>query len=125
MSTSKDLLKKLKKFYERMESEKLSSKDIDQMVDLSKDLYERCVILRYKTIEQKVFDKADKKVEEPEMIADNTVEAVTAEPTDEVVAEPAPEPISYSIEDEGLAEDLELDEDLLEVESDDEEEEED
>lgn len=145
MSTSKDLLKKLKKYYERMEQEKLSSKDIDQMVELSKDLYERCVILRYKTIEQKVFEKAGKVAEAPappketvereidfgifEPIAEphaaeEVVAEPSAEPVDEVKEAPKeevavsiePQPIEYSVEDEGMAEDLELDEDLLEKE---------
>ena len=34
----------------------MSVEDIDNMVTLSRDLYERCVILRYKAFEQKVFD---------------------------------------------------------------------
>ncbi len=59
MSSSKDILKKLKKSYEKLENQKLSIDDIDNMVEWSKDLYERAVILRYKAFEQKVFKEKD------------------------------------------------------------------
>lgn len=58
-SSSKELLKKLKKMYEKLENEKLSAQDLDKMVEYSQNLYERCLILRYKAIEQKVFGEKE------------------------------------------------------------------
>jgi hypothetical protein len=66
-STSKDLLKKLKIFYEKLENQKLDLNDLERMVELSRDLYERNVILRYKAIEQGVFKS-------PEVIQDEVFE---------------------------------------------------
>lgn len=82
-SSSKELLNKLKKYYEKLEEQKLSSEDVDNMVELSKSLYERCVILRYKAIEQKVFGEKEIQIDAAhrEPISQAAVASITPEPT--------------------------------------------
>lgn len=97
-SSSKEILKKLKKLYDKLENEKLSSDDLDQMVSLSQNLHERCVILRYKAIEEKVFQA---KKEAQKEVSDK-IEAETMETAPEIdfgIFESAPAAVEEVIED--------------------------
>jgi hypothetical protein len=62
LSNSIELIGKIKDLYQKLENDKLSSEEIDRMVSLSRNLHERCVILRYKAFEQKVFGQGAKKL---------------------------------------------------------------
>lgn len=57
MSKAKEILSQLQAYYHKIENEQFSPNDLEEMVNLSRELYERSVILRYKSFEQKVFDK--------------------------------------------------------------------
>jgi flagellar biosynthesis GTPase FlhF len=74
MSNTKDLLNKLQSTHAKMDQGKWSIDELETMVELSRELHERSVILRYKAFEQKVFEQ---KIESTESI-ESKIETVEA-----------------------------------------------
>lgn len=50
-----EVLNRIREIYDRLENESLEPQEIEELVDLSNNLYERALILRYKVAEQKIF----------------------------------------------------------------------
>jgi len=50
-----ELLKRIQEIYTKLENNSLESSEIDELVDLSNNLYERALVLRYKVAEQRIF----------------------------------------------------------------------
>lgn len=81
MSKAKEILSQLQAYYHKIENEQFSPNDLEEMVRLSRELYERSVILRYKSFEQKVFDsnkvaQTIATIVEPKMENQNPVEEI-------------------------------------------------
>ncbi|MBU2018650.1 MAG: hypothetical protein KJ941_03305 [Bacteroidetes bacterium] len=87
MSNTKDLLNKLQNTYAKLDQGQWSIVELESMVELSRELHERAVILRYKAFEQKVFDQ---KVETAKNIETQIDEVEANEPIQE-------EPIDFGI----------------------------
>jgi hypothetical protein len=50
-----EVLNRIREIYNRLENESLEPQEIEELVDLSSNLHERALILRYKVAEQKIF----------------------------------------------------------------------
>lgn len=92
--TSQEIISKLSLLFDKIKQGNVSENEIDDAVKLSSDLHERCVILRYKSFEQKVFKKADE-VKNEKIMAVPEKKVVK---TQQVMSEQTP--IDFSVFDE-------------------------
>jgi hypothetical protein len=53
----KEVLNRIQAIYTKLENDSLGANEIEELVDLSNNLYERALILRYKVAEQRIFGK--------------------------------------------------------------------
>jgi hypothetical protein len=54
-----DVLNRIQEIYTKLENDRLDLKEIEELVDLSNNLYERSLILRYKVAEQRIFGREE------------------------------------------------------------------
>ena len=82
--TIQDIIKQLDEFGTKLEAGRLGAEEVIEMADLSRDLYERLVVIRHKSYEDLIREEREAEaVEEPE-----------ESPTSEEVNEPEPIPVA-------------------------------
>jgi hypothetical protein len=67
-SSKEELIKAIENQFIQMQNGKLSIEDLELLVDQTRDLYERTLILRYKAYEEKVFGIQDEIVEDSSFV---------------------------------------------------------
>jgi len=89
-------IEEIKALIGKLEKGTLSSSEVEDLVNISRELYERSVILQYKSFEEKVFGNApqpvvEEKVEEPVVVAEEPTkeEEIAEEQEEEKEEEPA------------------------------------
>jgi hypothetical protein len=106
--SKEDLLLEIGTCFSKMENGKLSLEELDSLVNHTKDLYERSIILRYKAMEEKVFGEdivinsseeqvsemyqSEEDVEETPAIDEEEVNNTSAEELEELHSEQKAEP---------------------------------
>lgn len=105
MNSLSENLEAIKAMIDKLAKGELSIDELVRLEELTRKLYERSVILKYKAFEDRVNSKPEEKlevVEEPEMAPEEIVEAPVAEiEVEEPVAEPEEEAtFDFSIFDE-------------------------
>ena len=106
-------IKTIEVLTKKLESQKLSSEELEELVIASRDLYERSVILQYKAFEEKVFGVKEEVVEtqkeeaievlEPELTIEPELEV---EPLEETKEEELPA-FDFSLFEEPVNEEIE------------------
>ena len=82
--TIQDIIEQLEEFGTKLEGGRLGDEEVIEMADLSRDLYERLVVIRHKSYENLIREEKEAEtVEEPE-----------ASPVPEEVHEPEPSPVA-------------------------------
>jgi len=82
--TIQDIIKQLEEFGTKLEAGRLGAEEVIEMADLSRDLYERLVVIRHKSYEDLIREEREAEaVKEPE-----------ASPTADAVNEPEPSPVA-------------------------------
>ncbi|MGV3631229.1 MAG: hypothetical protein ACO1O6_08485 [Bacteroidota bacterium] len=56
--SKEDIVKAIESHFTRMQTGKMSMEDLEELVEQSRELYERVLVLRYKAYEEKVFGEA-------------------------------------------------------------------
>jgi hypothetical protein len=56
MSTRLTTIKRIQEIYEKLEKESLVSEELEELVKLSSEMYEKALILRFKAAEERVFE---------------------------------------------------------------------
>jgi hypothetical protein len=80
-----ELLKRIEEIYKKLENHSLESSEIDELVDLSNNLYERALVLRYKVAEQRIF--GENKRQTINSIADSTDDLAEVNISESVISE--------------------------------------
>ncbi|SFT65296.1 hypothetical protein SAMN05216474_1567 [Lishizhenia tianjinensis] len=81
MDTQQEILHRLNALTAQLQEGKLNQLEMEELVQLSREFHERCLILRYKAIEQKVYEAKGEVVEtpvEPETIVEEVADAAPA-----------------------------------------------
>lgn len=90
-------LQAIKAAYAKLENGKLSQEEIETLVENSRELYDRAVILQYKSFEEKVFGvKEEVKLESP---IEEKVEAVAPVMVEEIVESIVEDPNMEEVEE--------------------------
>lgn len=82
--TIQDIIKQLEEFGTKLEAGRLGAEEVIEMADLSRDLYERLVVIRHKSYEDLIREERE---------ADAVAESEES-PTQEEVNEPEPSPVA-------------------------------
>lgn len=93
--SKEELLLEIGTTFSKIENGKLSLEDLERLVTSTRELYERSVVLKYKSMEEKVFG-ITKPIEEPVVVNDieEDVEVEEIEIEEETIVE---EPIPFSL----------------------------
>ncbi len=95
--SKEDIVKAIESHFQRMQTGKMSMEDLEELVEQSRELYERVLVLRYKAYEEKVFGEAKEVLEQQDnepasgFHADEPEQLFQAEETHDVPEENAPE----------------------------------
>ncbi len=109
--SKEDILVDIAVLFKQMEGGKLTLDELDNLVNMSRELNERMVILRYKAFEEKVFGVRPVVVEEvPEIVEEIIIEEEPIEIIEEVVPE------IEEVEENVIEEEVQIDEPLFQVE---------
>lgn len=65
VDTQQEILQRLNALTEQLQNGKLNQLEMEELVQLSREFHERCLILRYKALEQKVYEAQGKVVNTP------------------------------------------------------------
>lgn len=83
MDTQQEILDRLNSLTQQLQSGKLNQLEMEELVQLSREFHERCLILRYKAMEQKVYEAKGIVNEVQEVEPQKEVEAVKEEVVEE------------------------------------------
>lgn len=123
MNTQKEILKRLTELNANLETGNLNQLEMEELVQLSREFHEKCLIIRYKALEAEVYSKGEsvQKAEETEQFESESEEVVekevveeekpqsgmmfdfstpAEEPKSENAAEPQPEQLEEKVEPE-------------------------
>lgn len=75
-TTRLTVVKRIQEIYEKLDAEGLNSEELTELVQLSSDLYERALILRFKAAEERVFGPKTSAIE-VEIVEEKEVEVLT------------------------------------------------
>lgn len=99
-----EVLNRIQEIYAKLEENRLEPNEIEELVDLSNNLYERALILRYKVAEQRIFRKEEE--QSTSDIANETDVLSEVSIQDGAVPEPIDFSIFESVEEKILEEEL-------------------
>lgn len=98
MDTQQEILHRLNALTEQLQNGKLNQLEMEELVQLSREFHERCLILRYKAMEQRVYEAQSelvststdtKDIVEDKQVEEKRVEITSSAPEKE--EEPAPQ----------------------------------
>lgn len=94
LGSKEEILAAIQTHFEQIQSGSLTADGMESLVELTRELHERALILKYKAYEEKVFGVRTVTADpEPE----TTEETVSTEAAPEVVPEPEPEPVQHAL----------------------------